>query len=69
MSIMRNRELVLNKLDTLESNMNKLQFMVNRQSPVEDFLSTIETSRDILEQLKSFVHQQPFSPEEINPIK
>jgi hypothetical protein len=65
---MRNRELVLNKLDTLESNMNKLQFMVNRQSPVEDFLSTIETSRDILEQLKSFVHQQPFSPEEINPI-
>jgi hypothetical protein len=64
---MRNRELVLNKLDTLESNMNKLQFMVNRQSPVEDFLSTIETSRDILEQLKSFVHQQPFSPEEINP--
>ena len=66
---MRNRELVLNKLDTLESNMNKLQFMVNRQSPVEDFLSTIETSRDILEQLKSFVHQQPFSPEEINPIK
>jgi hypothetical protein len=66
---MRNRELLLNKLDTLESNMNKLQFMVNRQSPVEDFLSTIETSRDILEQLKSFVHQQPFSPEEINPIK
>jgi hypothetical protein len=64
---MRNRELLLNKLDTLESNMNKLQFMVNRQSPVEDFLSTIETSRDILEQLKSFVHQQPFSPEEINP--
>jgi hypothetical protein len=64
---MRNRELVLNKLDTLESNMNKLQFMVNRQSPIEDFLSTIETSRDILEQLKSFVHQQPFSPEEINP--
>lgn len=64
---MRNRELVLNKLDTLESNMNKLQFMVNRQSPIEDFLSTIETSRDILEQLKSFIHQQPFSPEEINP--
>jgi hypothetical protein len=64
---MRNRELVLNKLDALESNMNKLQFMVNRQSPIEDFLSTVETSRDILEQLKSFVHQQPFSPEEINP--
>ncbi len=66
---MRNRELFLNKLDTLESNMNKLQFMVNRQSPVEDFLSTIENSRDILEQLKSFVAQQPFSPEEINNVR
>ena len=66
---MRNRELFLNKLDTLESNMNKLQFMVNRQSPVEDFLSTFENSRDILEQLKSFVAQQPFSPEEINTTR
>lgn len=66
---MRNRELFLNKLDTLESNMNKLQFMVNRQSPVEDFLSTVENSRDILEQLKSFVAQQPFSPEEINTTR
>ena len=64
---MRNRELVLNKLDTVESNMNKLQFMVNRQMPVEDFLQTIEETRNILEQLKSFIHQQPFSPEEINP--
>lgn len=64
---MRNRELVLSKLDTLESNMNKLQFMVNRQSPTEDFLSTVEHSRDILEQLKSFIAQQPFSPDEINP--
>jgi hypothetical protein len=64
---MRNRELVLSKLDTLESNMNKLQFMVNRQSPTEDFLSTVEHSRDILEQLKSFIAQQPFSPDEMNP--
>ena len=64
---MRNRELVLSKLDTLESNMNKLQFMVNRQSPTEDFLSTVEHSRDVLEQLKSFIAQQPFSPDEINP--
>jgi len=64
---MRNRELVLSKLDTLESNMNKLQFMVNRQSPTEDYLSTIEHSRDILEQLKSFIAQQPFSPDEMNP--
>ena len=66
---MRNRELFLNKLDTLESNMNKLQFMVNRQSPIEDFLSTVENSRDILEQLKSFIGQQPFSPEEINTAR
>ena len=66
---MRNRELFLNKLDALESNMNKLQFMVNRQSPIEDFLSTVENSRDILEQLKSFIAQQPFSPEEINTIR
>lgn len=64
---MRNRELVLSKLDTLESNMNKLQFMVNRQSPTEDFLLTVEHSRDILEQLKSFIAQQPFSPDEMNP--
>ena len=64
---MRNRELVLSKLDTLESNMNKLQFMVNRQSPTEDYLATIEYSRDILEQLKSFIAQQPFSPDEMNP--
>ena len=64
---MRNRELVLSKLDTLESNMNKLQFMVNRQSPIEDYMTTIESCRDVLEQLKSFIAQQPFSPDEINP--
>jgi hypothetical protein len=64
---MRNRELVLNKLDALESNMSKLQFMVKRQSPIEDYMTTIEDSRDILEQLKSFIAQQPFSPDEMNP--
>jgi len=65
---MRNRELILNKMDNLESKVNKLNFMVNRQTPVEEFTKTLSETMDLIEELKSFVHTQPFSPEEINKL-
>jgi hypothetical protein len=64
---MRNREPVLRKLDSLESNTTKLVMALN-QGNRELCYETIEEFRSQIEQLKMYVESEPVSGNELNRI-
>jgi hypothetical protein len=64
---MRNREPVLRKLDSLESNTNKLVMALN-QGNRELCYEVIEEFRSQIEQLKMYVESEPISGSELNRI-
>lgn len=64
---MRNREPVLRKLDSLESNTNKLVMALN-QGNRELCYEVIKEFRSQIEQLKMYVESEPISGSELNRI-
>ena len=63
---MRNRDLIIRKIEQLESKYKHLQRIVQQNEPLETYISTIQQSEEILSEIKSMVDNQPMSPEEIN---
>jgi hypothetical protein len=62
---MRNREAILRKLDGIESNMNKLNFTLNRGDR-ETSYEIVEKVREIISQLKIYIESEPISGQELN---
>ena len=65
---MKNRDTVLRKLDSIESNLNALRFMVNSQQPVNDFLARIESTRELVDHIKGYIETEPIAGTELNRI-
>jgi len=65
---MRNRNLFVKKLDTLETTLITLRQIVNRQSPIETYKINIVKAQGIVEDIKDMVENEPMSPGEINKI-
>ena len=65
--IMKNREIIMRRLETIESNMSKLDFILKRQGSREEFEDVIADIRDKVNEAKAFVQQEPLSPGEVNP--
>jgi hypothetical protein len=65
---MKNRDTVLKKLDSIESSLNALRFMVNSQQPVNDFLTKIESTRELVDQIKGYIETEPIAGTELNRI-
>ena len=63
---MRQRDIIVNKLETLEARLKSLEFMVRRNSPIPEFLKTIENSTEILNDVKAMIEREEHSPSEIN---
>ena len=55
---MRQRNIIINKLETLEARLKSLEFMVRRGSPIPEFLKTIENSTEILNDVKAMVERE-----------
>jgi protein-arginine kinase activator protein McsA len=64
---MKNREIIMRRLETIESNMSKLDFILKRQGSREEFEDVIADIRDKVNEAKAFVQQEPLSPGEVNP--
>ena len=64
---MRNREAVLRKLDGIESNMNKLNFTLNRGNREASY-EILEEVREQVSQLKMYVETEPITGSEINRV-
>lgn len=64
---MRNREVILKKLDSLETNLNKLNFALN-QGNRELYNETVEKMVEQISQLKTYVESEPIAGSELNRI-
>lgn len=62
---MRNREAVLRKMDSVESNLTKLTFTLN-QGDRNASREVIESIREQIEQLKLYIESEPLSGSELN---
>ncbi len=63
---MRQRDIIVNKLEILEARLKSLEFMVRRSSPIPEFLKTIENSTEILSDVKAMIEREEHSSSEIN---
>jgi len=63
---MKNREIIMRRLEKAESNMEKLNFLLSRQGTREQFNDVIQETREVIQDAKSFVQQEPMGPGEIN---
>lgn len=62
---MRNREATLRKLDSVESNLNRMTLTLN-QGNREACYEVIESLREQVEQLKLYIESEPITGSELN---
>ena len=63
---MRNRNLLNQKLETLNATLTNLRRIVNTQEPIETYKITICKAMSIVDEVQSMIDREPFSPEERN---
>ena len=63
---MRNREIFNRKLESLESNLTKMSYLLRRQGTKDEYDDMITSCRDLIEQMKSYINMEPVTPNEIN---
>ncbi len=56
---MKNRNNVLHQLDKIDGITNQLNFIVKQQQPVEEYTKLLETLREVVDQTRSFVENEP----------
>ena len=55
---MRNRDIIIRKLENIESNISKLNFLLNQPTPAETYRELMEIMRDNINQAKDFLEQE-----------
>ena len=63
---MRNRNLLNRKLDSLDHTLITLKRIVNTQESIESYKVNINKAQALLEDVKSMIEEEPFSPQERN---
>jgi hypothetical protein len=56
---MKNRNNVLHQLDKIDGIANQLNFIVKTQQPIEDYTKLLDTLREVIDQTRSFVENEP----------
>jgi hypothetical protein len=64
---MRNREATLRKLDSIESNLNRVVLTLN-QGDREGCYEVINLLREQVEQIKMYIESEPIAGNELNPL-
>ena len=64
---MRNREATLRKLDSVESNLNRMTLTLN-QGDRDSCYEVIEALREQVEQLKMYIESEPIANSELNRL-
>jgi hypothetical protein len=64
---MKNREIIMRRLERAEGGLEKIHFFLNRGGSREQVEEVLIMIREDISDAKSFVQQEPTSPGEINP--
>jgi DNA-binding protein H-NS len=62
---MRNRDSVTRKLELIDDKLRLLEQIVNRQSPISEYMSTIERTKELLSDARTLINNEPTTPDEI----
>ena len=65
---MKNREIIMRRLDKMEGNIEKMYFVLQRQGTREQFEENLQQLRELVAETKMFVDQEPLGPNELNNI-
>lgn len=63
---MKNREIIMRRLERTEGEIEKLYFFLNRGGSKEQVEEVLITMREAISDAKAFVQQEPLGPGEIN---
>jgi hypothetical protein len=63
---MKNREIMMRRLERAEGGIEKLHFILSRQGSREQFEEVLQEIRELIHETKSFIQQEPLGPGEIN---
>ena len=63
---MKNREIIMRRLERAEGEVEKINFFLNRGGSKEQVEEVLITLREALDDAKAFVQQEPLGPGEIN---
>lgn len=63
---MRYRDVINRKLDTLDSILANLSRIVNTREPISVYKENINRAEGIVEEVRSMIENEPFSPQEQN---
>jgi hypothetical protein len=64
---MKNREIIMRRLERAEGGLEKIHFFLNRGGSREQVEEVLTMIREDISDAKAFVQQEPTSPGEINP--
>ena len=63
---MKNREIIMRRLERAEGEIEKMYFYLQRGGTPEQVRETLEVLREAIDDAKVFVQQEPLGPNEIN---
>jgi hypothetical protein len=58
---MRNRELIVSKLEQTEGKLKTLLMLIKMGQPIDDFLRTIHEAEDLVQDAKEYINREPIS--------
>ncbi len=64
---MRNREATLRKIDSIDSNLNKMILLLN-QGDRQACYEQVESLREQLDQLRTYIESEPITGSELNNL-
>jgi hypothetical protein len=62
---MRNRNLINKKLENIENKFEVLRWQVTNSQNVQDFVNVIQEGKEITQELKNLIENEPMSPDEM----
>jgi hypothetical protein len=63
---MLNREIIRRKLEKIESNLTKLDFILKRSGNLEEFLQTTSELKTLVTEVKGYIEHEPRTGNELN---
>ena len=63
---MKNRDIIMRRLERAEGNIEKLHFFLQRQGTREQFEETLQELRELVSETKMFIDSEPKSTQELN---
>jgi len=63
---MKNRDIIMRRLEKAEGNIEKLHFFLQQQGSREQFEEVLQILRETISETKMFVDSEPKSPGELN---